>query len=265
MKSMMIKTCILSLVCTVIAINLHAQGRVIRRLQEKTEQKIINEIFGEPSQNQQQEQQTQGTDNRGSNEATGVQNRRGTGLSQEAPDVQKNIRDAGEAYQASNYTLAKSSVRNALWGVELEIGKKVIESLPKTVSGLEYLKPEDKVSSAGVGFVGLIIERIYQGKDDMQVKATIGNDSALLGIAGFYMVEGAYMQSTDQPDQKNIQFKDHRAVIRYNDYDGYTLSVPFGQSSVFVVNGVNFDSESQFMAAANNFDINTIKKELGEQ
>jgi hypothetical protein len=263
MKSMMIKTCILTMVCTMIAISVHAQGRLIRRIQEKTEQKIVNEIFGEPSQNQNQQQQ--GADNQGSDDSGGVQNRRGTGLSQEAPDVQKNIREAGDAYQASNYTLAKSSVRNALWGVELEIGKKVLQSLPTAVSGLGYLEREDKVSSAGIGFVGLIIERIYQGKEDMQVKATVGNDSALLGIAGFYMVDGTYMQSTDQPDQKQIQFKEHRAVIRYDDYDGYTLSVPFGQSSVFVVNGVNFESESQFMAAANSFDINTIKKELGEQ
>jgi hypothetical protein len=86
-----------------------------------------------------------------------------------------------------------------------------------------------------------------------------------LGIAGVYMAEGMYMQSTDQPNQKNIQFQNHRAVIRFDEYDGYTLSVAFGQSSVFVVNGVNFESETDFMNAAGNFDIATIKSMLGEQ
>lgn len=260
MKSTMIKTGMLILVFGLSCATALSQGSLLRRVQQKTEEKIVNKIFGE-EETPQQEQNTQSE----VESTNSPQNRRGTGLSQNAPDVVENIKLAEDNFDGAKYVQAKSAVRNALWGVELEIGKKVLESLPKSVEGCDYQSSEDKVSSSGAGWVGMAIERVYQGKDDMQVRATIGNDSAILGLAGFYMVDGVYTESSEQPDQKQIQFKDHRAVIRYDEYDGYTLSVPFGQSSVFVVNGVNFETENQFMAAANNFDIANIKKELGEQ
>jgi hypothetical protein len=260
MKSTMIKTGLLIIVFSLSWVSAFSQGAILRRVQQKTEEKIVNKIFGEDDANKQNENTQTSPESNNS-----PQNRRGSGLSQNAPDVLENIKLAKETFDGAKYIQAKSAVRNALWGVELEIGKKVLESLPKSVEGCDYQTSEDKVSSAGAGWVGMTIERVYQGKNDKQLRATIGNDSALLGMAGFYMTDGVYTQSSDQPDQKQIQFKDHRAVIRYNEYDGYTLSVPFGQSSVFVFNGVNFDNENQFMAAANNFDIVSIKKELGEQ
>jgi len=78
------------------------------------------------------------------------------------------------------------------------------------------------------------------------------------------MMGDLYKSSSDETNQKTIRFQDHRAKIEYNDSEGYKLNVPFGQSSVFVLQGVNFDSEEHFMRAADNFDIETIKKELGE-
>jgi hypothetical protein len=41
--------------------------------------------------------------------------------------------------------------------------------------------------------------------------------------------------------------------------------VPFGQSSIFVAEAVNFENEQEIMDAANEFDIEKIKKEFGEQ
>ncbi len=253
------KISILVFALCLMGLSVQAQGRLLRKLQEKTEEKIVNEILGEPDKTEQNQ------NNPNHDESDGVKNRRGSGLSQDAPDVAANIEEAEKHFDAQRYIQAKSSVKNALWGVELEIGKKVLESLPKEVVNLNVQDDDDKVSSTGVGFVGLVIERTYQGEDDIQLQATIGNDSALLGMAGFYMVDGTYMQSTDQPDQKQVQFKDHRAVIRYDEYDGYTLSVPFGQTSIFIVNGVNFENETDFMAAANCFDLSDIKSKLGVQ
>lgn len=265
MKSLLIKTGMLIFLMGVPVVYAHSQGSLLRRIQEKTEQKIVNEIFKEPQENQENQNYDDNNSNNSNSNRSGTSNRRGSGLSTSAPDVMASIKLADDAYAASSYLQAKNEVKNALWGVELEIGKKVLESLPAAVSALQVNAPDDRVSSSGVGFAGLIIERVYQGNDDMQLKATIGNDSGLLGLAGFYMVDGAYIQSSDETNQKSIQFKDHRAVIRYDENDGYTLSVPFGQSSVFLINGVNFEDETQFMAAANTFDLVKIKTDLGEQ
>jgi len=251
-------TILLLLTCLGIA-SAHAQGRLIRKLQTKAEDKIIEDIFKDSEKDKGNE--TISTEREASSQ---TRNRKGGGLSQETPDVNQSIADAEAAFSKQSYSEAKAAVRQALWGVELEIGKKILQSLPESVENLQKVEAEDRVSSTGVGFVGLVIERVYQGKEDMELRTSIGNDAALLGLAGMYMVGGMY-QTTDDTNQKQIRFKEHKAFIEYNDYDGYTLSVPFGQSSIFVLKGSNFETEKQFMAAANNFDLDKIKKELGEQ
>jgi hypothetical protein len=53
-------------------------------------------------------------------------------------------------------------------------------------------------------------------------------------------------------------------VLEYDEYSGYKLSVPFGQSSILVTNGINFMTEKEMMDASENIDIEKIKKVLGE-
>lgn len=242
----------------------YSQGRFIRKIQEKAEDKAVEKIFKEKNPKQNDESQM---DEKPEYEESSpaARQRKSGGLTQTAPDVVQNIADAEAAYKGQRYTESKASVRQALWGVELEIGQKILKSLPESVEGLKAVKEEDRVTSSGIGFVGLIIERVFRGKDEMELRSSVGNDAALLGLAGAYMAGGMYVNTTDETNQKTIRFKEHKAMIQYDDSEGYTLSVPFGQSSVFVITGVNFDSESHFMTAADNFDIETIRKELGEQ
>jgi hypothetical protein len=56
-----------------------------------------------------------------------------------------------------------------------------------------------------------------------------------------------------------------RAIIEYSEGSGYKLSVPLGQSSLVVFEGVNFASEPEMMTAASAIDLDGIKKMLGEQ
>lgn len=250
---------------------LYGQGRFIRKIQEKAEDKAIEEIFKDKKNKTDENQQPGGNQQPGVNQpgydesAPSARQRKAGGLNQTPPDVLKNIDDAQLAFKGQKFPESKTSIRQALWGVELEIGQNILKSLPESVEGLKMVKEEDRVTSSGVGFVGLIIERVYRGKDEMELKCMTGNDAALLGLAGMYLAGGMYVNSTDQTNQKPTRFKEHRAFIQFDEYAGYTLSVPFGQSSVFVVTGVNFDSEDHFMTAANNFDLDRIKKELGEQ
>jgi hypothetical protein len=259
MKKLLTRATILLLLTSLGVASAHAQGRLIRKLQDKAEDKIIEDIFKDSEKDK--GTKTISTDDDASSP---TRNRKGGGLSQEAPDVNQHIADAEIAFNKKSYSEAKAEVRQALWGVELEIGKKILLSLPESVEGLQKVDSEDRVTSTGVGFVGLVIERVYQGKEDMELRTSIGNDAALLGLAGVYMVGGMY-QTTDETNQKQIRFQEYKAFIEYDDYEGYSLSVPFGQSSIFVLRGANFETENQFMAAANNFDLKKIKKELGEQ
>lgn len=192
-------------------------------------------------------------------------NKGGGGLITTPPDVKQNLSDADAAFKSSNYGEARYAVQQAMLGVELEIGNKVLASLPESVSGLPKDVAQDQVTSTGWGWAGLTIQRVYY-KDDKELKATIANNSAWMSAVNMYLANGGYAQQTGgEQNWKQVKVKGQRAVIEYDDSSGYKLSLPMGQSSLIVWEGINYASEQEMLAAANSFDIDGIKKMLGEQ
>ena len=243
----------------------------LKKVKNKTEDKAIEKIFGKDKTDQQNQgnpsnypnQGTSGSSGSSSGSSSGANNNRGGGLSNTAPDVKANIKDAGTAFDGKQYSNARFSVRQAILGIELEIGKQILKGLPESISGLDKVIEEDNVTSSGIGFVGLIIERTYR-KGDQELGITIGNDAGMLSMANMYLASGSYASTQDQ-NHKQVKFKEYRAVLEYDESSGYKLSVPFGQSSILIAEGINFASEQEIMSAAENIDIEKIKKELGEQ
>ena len=246
-----------SLIVMGCSVETYAQGRLLRRLQEEVEKKAEEKIFGESvtPETPRNEQET----NRRS-----TTNTRGGGLEASVPDVNLSIANAGTAFSSKDYKSAKAALRDALWGVELEIGMKLLEALPESVSSLKADMETDKISSSGEELMGLVIERVYVGNEDMELHFNVGNNSALLSMTSM-AAASMYQQRSDQENVKQIQFQDHRGFIEYDDSSGYSLSVPFGQSSILILNGINFESESAFMEAANQFSLDLIKQKLGVQ
>ena len=191
-------------------------------------------------------------------------NKGGGGLITTPPDVNQNLTDAEGAFKTGNYGEARYAVQQAMLGVELEIGNKVLKSLPETVASLPKQAEADQVTSTGWGWAGLTIQREYL-KDDKQLRTTIANNSAWMSAVNMYLANGGYAQQTNgEQNWKQIKVKGYRGVIEYDESSGYKISVPLGQTSLIVWEGVNFASESEIMAAASSFDIDGIKKMLGE-
>lgn len=192
-------------------------------------------------------------------------NRGGGGLVSTPPDVKQNLSDAETSYKAGSYGEARYAVQQAMLGVEMEIGKKVLEAMPQTVSGLGKVDEADQVTSSGYGWAGLTIQREYL-KDDQELRATVANNSAWMTAVNMYMANGGYSQTTNgEQNWKQTKVRGHKAIIEYDDDTGYKLSVPLGQTSLIVWEGVNMGSEQDMMAAAEAFDIDGIKKMLGEK
>jgi hypothetical protein len=231
-----------------------AQG-ILQKVKSKTEDKLLDKVFDEKKEPSSEAEEPASSRRSG--------NTKGEGLTQTAPDVIENINGAETAFAQKNFGQSRFNVRQAILGIELEIGEKILAGLPESLDGLPKSDNEDKVTSSGIGFVGLIIERVYR-KDDKELRVTIGNDAAMLSAINMYMASGAYGSSTDQ-NYKQVQFKGHQSVIEYDENSGYKLSVPFGQSSIFIAEGINFETEQSLMSAAENIDIEKIKKDLGEQ
>jgi hypothetical protein len=260
------------------SVGTHAQvlNRLKQRVESKTEQKAgqeIDKLFGgkkDQSSGQTNQGGTGGTGGQGGQNTSGggnnPSNKGGGGLISTPPDVKQNLADAEVAYKKNSYGEARYSVQQAMLGVELEIGNKILKSLPESVSGMNKEAESDQVTSTGWGWAGLTIQREYSDGKDKGFTAIVANNSVWMAGINAYMASGGYAQQTNgQQNWKQTKLKSYRAIIEYSDGSGYKLSVPIGQSSIIVFEGVNFASEQEMMKAAEVFDIDGIKKELGEQ
>ena len=252
------KFTLLSVVCFLcFSYNSHAQ--FLKKLKDK----VNNAVRGNSSSNQ-----STSTTNSNSNSSGSPTNTKGGGLTNTTPpDVNQQIADAEKSQASGNYSDARYSIQQALMGIELQIGKQVLQSLPATVTGLQKDTTQNKVMSTQWGWNNLTIQSVYK-KADQQLTVTIGNNSVYSGFVDLYFNNAGYTQTTSNGNNQNVKqtkVKSYQAIITYDESKGYTLFVQLGQSSLIVWECINFATEQDVMNAANAFDIDGIKKMLGEQ
>jgi len=196
----------------------------------------------------------------------GPTNKGGGGLTNtEPPDVKAQMAEAETAHGARNYSDARYSLQQALMGVEIQLGRQILKSLPPVVVSINADTTKDKVMSTQWGWNNMTIQRVYR-KDDKQLTITIGNNSVYSGFVNMYFANAAYVEANaEKQNIKQVRVKGNKAIIQYDDSKGYTLMMQMGQASLIVWECVNFANEQEVMTAANSFDIDNIKKMMGEQ
>jgi hypothetical protein len=194
-------------------------------------------------------------------------NKTGEGLVSTPPNVNENLTSAETSFKAAKYSDARYAVHQAMVGVEMEIGKKILDGLPEAVSGLKKDASSDKVTSAGwgMGWSGLTIERDYIN-GDKELSFTVANNAAWMQAVNLYFTNGGYSQTSGGEQKwKQTKVQDEKAIIEFDASSGYKLSVPVGQTTLLVYEGVNFANETDFMSAVNQINIGAIKTQLGEK
>lgn len=244
-------------------------AQVLNRLKGKGEQKAgeaIDHLFNGKKKKADQSANGNGTAAEGSSTSgSSPVNKSGGGLISTPPDVKQNLDDAESAYKKSSYGESRYAIQQAMLGVELEIGDKILKSLPETISGLKKDAGADQVTSTGYGWAGLTILRKYNDSKEKELRVTIANNTVWMSAVNMYLASGGYAQQTGgEQNWKQTKVKGNRAIIEYDEDSGYKLSVPVGQSSLLVYEGVNFATEKEMMTAADAIDIDNIKKLLGE-
>ena len=237
-----------------------AQG-FLKKLKDKTNQTVNNVIDKKTG-------TSSGNDGGNSNSKSNDKpaNKGGGGLSNTTPpDVKAQMADAETAHAAKNYSDARYSLQQALIGVEIQLGRQILKSLPATADGLNADTAQDVVMSTQWGWSNMTIQRIWK-TGDKQLTITVGNAGIYAGLASLYFTNAGMVQASNTKQNfKQIRVKGNKAVIQYEDSKGYTLIVSLGQSSMIVWECINFASEQEVMNTADKFDINGIKKMLGEQ
>jgi hypothetical protein len=180
------------------------------------------------------------------------------------PDVRLQINNAGQAYASDDYTEARFYIQQAIMGIELEIGYQILKTMPEMIKGIKADKEQDEVYSTGAGFAGMIISREYPG-DEGSIKAAIANNNTLYSYAGMQASMNAQTMTGGDETSKVIRYKGNKAYLEADDYAGYKMMVPFGQSSIFVLECSSCDTEANLLEIADLFDIEKYKSLLGEQ
>ncbi len=244
-----------------------ARAQFLKKLKDKAKE-TVNKAAGGSDKNSNTNSTSESQDNNSNTSPGGKPtNKGGGGLKNTAPpDVNQQIADAETAHTAAKYSDARYSIQQALVGVEIQLGREILKGLPNPVVALEKDTTQDKVSSTQWGWNNLTIQRVYSDKKDKQLTVTIGNNVLYAGMANMYF-NNAYGMQADANNQniKQTKVKGNKAIIQYEDSKGYTLMVSLGQSAMIVWECINFADENEVMAAANSFDIDGIKKSLGEQ
>jgi hypothetical protein len=258
--------CLLCLTILLLLTNAaHSQG-ILKRVQDKAN-KTINKAVGKEVEKKAgipAEQESNNTNPGTSGKPT---NKGGGGLSNtEPPDVKAQMTEAETAHGAKKYSDARYSLQQALMGVEIQLGRLILKSLPISTVALPADTTQDKVMSTQWGWSNLSIQRVYKDNADKQLTITIGNAGIYAGLATMYFANAGMMEANaDQQNFKQVKVKGNKAIIQYEDSKGYTLIVSIGQTSMIVWECINFANEQEVMTAANSFDIDGIKKMLGEQ
>ncbi len=226
-----------------------SQAQIFDKLRKKAEDMILGK---------EEKKEEEPSETTSSNNKTKVK-----GKKLAPPDVQTAIDNANASLEAKNYSALRNEIKEALTGVELEIGYQILENMPTTLDGgqLTYSEDQDEVVSNGIGFIGLVIARNYQ--DNVRdVKASIVNNSTMLAFYNGYLT-GSY--SSDDGEYKTITIQGMKGVITFDNDNKYELGVPLGQGSIFMLTCFNCADENVLISAANEFDLNNIKMLLGEQ
>jgi len=226
--------------CATIAILLGAvtstQAQFLNKLKQKAESKLENAVDKKVDQkldqalgtggNQNQGNTTSGnTSGNGGNNSSSGGNNAGGGLSQNQggglittpPDVKSNLSDAETSYKSGKYGESRYSLQQAMLGVELEIGNKILKSMPESISGLSKDGSADQVTSTGFGWAGLTIQRKYTNNNGKDLQVTVANNAGWMSAVNMYMNAGGYAQQTGgQQNWKQVKVKGNRAIIEFS-------------------------------------------------
>jgi hypothetical protein len=262
---------VLYFLCFMIAVmvtnNASSQG-LLKKLKDKVNKTVdkavgneVDKKVGIPPEGE------SGNNNQNSRSSGKPSNKGGGGLSNTTPpDVKAQMAEAETAHAAKNYSDARYSLQQALMGVEIQLGRQILKSLPAAVDALNVDTAQDVVMSTQWGWNNLSIQRVWKNNADKQLTMTVGNAGIYSGLAAMYFANAGMIEANNTKQNfKQVRVKGNKAIIQYEDSKGYTLIVSLGQSSMIVWECINFANEQEVMTTANTFDIDGIKKMLGEQ
>lgn len=178
-------------------------------------------------------------------------------LSLTAQEVGNQLNDAHRAYNSGNLHEARAALRQAIYEIDISIGREILKLLPESIEQMHFNKAEDNVASAGIA--GIIVNRSYANEDrSQQASLDIISDSPML--AGINSLLALPMFGSD-PNQKRIRIGSRRALLEKSEDDNGVISwnvhLPMG-STLLTFNWAGTESEKDVTDFMNTLPVDEI-------
>ena len=177
-----------------------------------------------------------------------------------AQEVEKNLNDARSAYNSGDLEAARYALQQAMYELDLTIGREILKLLPAQLGILSFNETDDEVGSANMGFIGLHLSRTYQNDDKQTAQLQIIADSPLL--AGINAILAMPVIGRD-PNQKRIRVDGYRGLLQKSENAqgdvSWDMQIPFG-SSLLTLNFHGINEENAIMDMANSIPIQQIAR-----
>ncbi|SDL80128.1 hypothetical protein SAMN05421813_102191 [Daejeonella rubra] len=181
------------------------------------------------------------------------------GLVVNAQDFNSSIQAARQSYSSGNLEDSRFAMQQMLQEIDILTGKEVLKILPNTLGTLEAKIAEDQVS-AGVGFAGAVIHRLYQTDDKSAVMEIISNSPLIGSINAILSIP--FIGTGANGERRVVKIDGYKALIQKSSDSAkiaYDIQVPLG-STLITVRTENYSDD--ILKLANSIPVALIAQKL---
>lgn len=166
----------------------------------------------------------------------------GLTFSAAAQDFNKDIQTARQSYSSGNLENSRFVMQQMLQGIDIISGKETLKLLPTSLDNMTAKISEDAVT-AGSGFAGAIIHRLYQFEDKTATLEIISNSPMIGSINAILSIP--FIGTGGNGDRMVVKVDGYKALIQKDSeatVPSYTIQVPLG-STLISVKTENFSGD----------------------
>jgi hypothetical protein len=176
-----------------------------------------------------------------------------------AQDFNSSVQTARQSYSSGNLEDSRFAMQQMLQEIDILTGKEVLKILPNTLGTLEAKIAEDQVS-AGVGFAGAVIHRVYQTEDKLATMEIISNSPLIGSINAILSIP--FIGTGANGERRVVKIEGYKALIQKSldaDKISYDIQVPLG-STLITVRTENYSDD--IVKLANGIPVALIAQKL---
>jgi hypothetical protein len=151
-----------------------------------------------------------------------------------AQDFNSNVQTARQSYNSGDLENSRFAMQQMLQELDIISGKETLKILPSTLGDMAAKTAEDAVS-AGSGFAGAVIHRIYQTDNRTATMEIISNSPLVASVNAILAIP--FIGTGGNSDRMVIRVEGYKALVQKKseaNSESYEIQIPLGSTLISV-------------------------------